>query len=676
MAMILRFRVGRMVVKEMRRAIVRQRTLEHAFRQTQTYVASNIPASTRPACDDAIYRNQVQAISAEGLVAPAASAVPAFVQQPCGLRSMDEAPTAGYSLTSLLGCPRRAGRFDLLSAASNGNSEDESPRHSHTPKPLPTTSFVPWHGDHVPGRPRWSRTYSLRRTGSGDTLASGPVSQSEPDREQMPDSVSPEQGSREDSGLQRSADAAETADASAMRLAAASEGAARGMFPAADIDLELGQDGSADKDLRELADVHTQLLQAREQEDSDFYVRLEELRREYCKPYDKASQQSFFHGTIMLVASACAYSLADHANTRDKDGDAFAWFYTHDGNGPFFPTQPFAGWVFMISSLIPVVGLLYMEAANRRARARAKAECHPEGFQAEYLWVMDTVSPRRLVKIIGLLLLMNSAFWVMLSAIIPIDHVAVIADDVRGHPAVLQGLPDFFQARRATYDYVSKGVVLTDNLGAAVEFDFNAGKRRVRNARTFNITERRQTGSPLTAACLLGGARGSSEGWIDLTTAGGAFAPRRFSVAPTDHKAILDALKPDEIFACHQEAEGTRIWFGSGEILYGAVVKFIDETTVSLTGVRTWRVPELPAHCGSQRCSLQDAEQAENRLVVLLSGGVNNYKVVVVLNANNGKMMWAGLAPRGDWTDVAGDAKATVLIDQDNRLFIAGATAI
>eukprot|EP00398_MALV-I-01_sp_L67-1_P000045 gene45-815_t len=121
-AMVLRFRVGAIVVKEMRTSIVTGRNNDRCFHTSDTYIRSNMPLEVVPACDHPFSRTYTQPITRRPIQTEVAANVPAFIDEKNGVFG-----NAGYHA---FGCPRRSKEEEDAhhNFSASASSSDQKPR--------------------------------------------------------------------------------------------------------------------------------------------------------------------------------------------------------------------------------------------------------------------------------------------------------------------------------------------------------------------------------------------------------------------------------------------------------------------------------------------------------------------------------------------------------------------
>mmetsp|Transcript_36733 Transcript_36733/g.84548 ORF Transcript_36733/g.84548 Transcript_36733/m.84548 type:complete len:848 (-) Transcript_36733:42-2585(-) len=677
LAMILRFRVGRMVVMELRRAILRARSLEHAFRGSPAYIRSNIPASTTPACDDRQVLQHVQPITATEIAVDDPEAVPGFVSKdgPHERTSAtaDRSTSAGYSFRASLGCPRRMPQFAA--------DEEELPEVPFQPsgRSIPssasrtTTVKHPQYrrqGTMASSMTKWS-TVSEHSVLSPSTTMAVPASQV---TTQVPHDVSTGDESHEVVDWERNDDLPSgtwSMNACSMGLQDAQENPAYADFTS----------------LRGLAEAHAQMLLAREQEDSDLADRLEDLRQEYCKPYDLASQASFYTGTLLLLISACVYAwAANHKSSTAQGG---------------YASQPYAGYVFAMNATMTLLGLAYMEAKNRLARSRTRHELSSD------IWISDAVQPQAMMMIVSLALIVNGVFWVSLSQEpvvqdVAMDTVVQMEDAWHAPPSHVHRIewPPFFQPTHASYNPRLDALVASDPYGSTYAL------RRVEPldgvftwlVEDFALPEQDGTDPwlALQKSCWMGtihapistnassiSRHASKKNLAQLELQGvTASVQTQMGSAHSLHELAMSSS-----LSCLGHADATEsskadvmLWFATGRQLVGGKFQ-ADPVHHSLlfSGIQNLRVPSLEDYC-PYTCTVVDMEMVSesSTLLILLKSNANGASaepapfpsrlVLMGMSLVNGRRTLLSHAPAGLWVSIASRKQSLLLLGDDGEL--------
>lgn len=306
-SVVLRFRIGRIVVKEMRRAIEESKDQDRQFRLTNRfYMASNKAEEVPPATDSQFwpeFAKDVEPLSE--IQKEDGQSVPAFVKSPNDYeKETDDIKGAGFHVR--LQCSRRrlmragshvaglirqrSGLREAGDARTVGGSAGSSCNSEGCPRPIQEQAEVNGYSKKVDD----GDALRVDMSGSADSHPTLICRKAPPPVHAV-----------------TSTDLSEEPSISLLT------------WP------ELGKnEGRGDRIAHEFADIQNQ----REAEENLLEYRLDYLRSKICDPYALASRLCFIVGTIILLAAACIYVYTQNEPNVE-------------GIDPL-PTQPLAGYSF------------------------------------------------------------------------------------------------------------------------------------------------------------------------------------------------------------------------------------------------------------------------------------------------------------------------------------------
>jgi len=385
-AMVLRFRVGKTIVEEMRRNIARTARSDRDFRDLKMYKRCNRPKITKPACDDdkanrtlpftlqPRYRGDNSFPRQPDSLQFGSKDDPAFIQKPGDrfqdLRWLNEA--SGFEF-----CRHRRGRTESIIGCARRRCDSE-PKHGWGPARCKTKSDNDAEEPHTPSTIGSRRSGRAGRGGRHDHLQGGNSGRlhnalyaGSTGRLTLPQMSGSGRLSHVlnggsgritlNVGESGNVSDGETSVASleSRRLSDFEEPDTK-TFPDDDVDSDYAK--KSQEEFKTFEEEYEWVLKTRRDANDKLQTNLQDLRKTLCKPWDKMAQLLFFSGTLALIMSSCllVFCRFGYAKQGIPDGASA------------FPQAPVAALGFCVPCILTSFGLAYLEVVLRNFRTNRK----------------------------------------------------------------------------------------------------------------------------------------------------------------------------------------------------------------------------------------------------------------------------------------------------------------